>query len=69
MSTEEAKALIRQRSGVAETPNAELKTYRALDRLLVRGKEKVTSVVLIGVLMYNLMHFATELAGRPMPAV
>lgn len=69
MSTEEAKALIRQRSGIAETPNAELKTYRALDRLLVRGKQKVTSVVLIGVLMYNLVHFATELVGRPMPAL
>jgi len=67
MQTKEAVALLHQRSGVAETPNAELKTYRAMDRLLVRGVPKVTSVVLIGVIIYNLMHFAEVLVGRPMP--
>jgi transposase len=67
MQTEEAKALLRQRSGVAETPNAELKTYRGMDRLLVRGLNKATGVVLLGVIVYNLMHFAQTLVGRPMP--
>ena len=67
MQTEEAQALIRQRSGVAETPNAELKTCRALDRVLVRGLTKVTTVVLLGAIVYNLMHFAQALTGRSMP--
>lgn len=67
MQTEKAKALIRERSGIAETPNAELKTYRAMDRLLVRGTKKATAVVLLSVVVYNLMHFATTLIGSPMP--
>jgi transposase len=67
MGTEEAKSLLRQRSGVAETPNAELKTYRAMDRLLVRGMAKATSVVLLGAIVYNLVHFAATLIGSPMP--
>jgi transposase len=69
MQTEEAKALLRQRSGIAETPNGELKAYRAMDRLLVRGINKATSVVLLGAIVYNLMHFATTLIGSPMPPI
>lgn len=67
MRTQEAKALLRQRSGIAETPNGELKTYRAMGRLLVRGVAKATNVVLIGAIVYNLMHFASTLLGNPMP--
>jgi transposase len=67
MRTPRAKELLRQRSGVAETPNAELKAHRALDHLLVRGLAKTTSVILLGVIVYNLMHFASVLVGRPMP--
>lgn len=67
MQTEEAKALMRKRSGVAETPHAELKACRAMDRVLVRGVKKVTAVVLLGAIVYNLMHFAGALVGRPMP--
>ncbi|MFM9957787.1 MAG: IS1182 family transposase [Phycisphaerales bacterium] len=66
MQTDQAKALLRQRSGIAETPNGELKTYRAMDRLLVRGLTKATAVVLMSAVVYNLMHFAPFLAGRPM---
>lgn len=69
MQTEEAKALLRERSGIAETPNAELKTYRAMDRLLVRGINKATSVVLLGVIVYNLTHFAKTLIGSPLPPI
>ena len=69
MQTEEAKALLRERSGVAETPNAELKTCRAMDRLLVRGIKKATSVVLLGAIVYNLMHFATTLIGSRMASI
>ena len=67
MQTQEAAALLRQRSGVAETPNAELKTHRGLERLLVRGITKATGVFLMGAIVYNLVHFAATLAGRPMP--
>jgi hypothetical protein len=66
MQTDEAKALLRQRSGVAETPNGELKAYRAMDRVLVRGTTKATSVILMGAIVYNLMHFASALIGQPM---
>jgi hypothetical protein len=69
MQTDGAKALLRQRSGVAETPNAELKIYRGMDRLLVRGVAKATSVVLLGAIVYNLMHFAPALIGSPMPPI
>lgn len=66
MQTERAKAMVRQRSGIAETPNAELKTFRALDRLLVRGITKVTNVVLLGVIVYNFTHFASVFIGQPL---
>jgi len=66
MQTEEAKALVRQRSGIAETPNAELKTLRALDRLMVRGLSTVTNVVLLGVFVYNFTHFASVFVGQPL---
>ena len=67
MQTPAAAELMRQRSGVAETPNAELKTYRGMDRMLVRGLTKVSSVVLLIAIVYNLMHFATHFTDRPMP--
>jgi transposase len=67
MQTERAAELMRKRPSVAETPNAELKTYRAMDRLLVRGVKKATNVVLLSAIVYNLVHFATSLAGSAMP--
>jgi len=67
MQTEEAGALLRQRPGVAETPNAELKARRGMDRVLVRGLKKVTGVILLAAIVYNLVHFAEPLVGRPMP--
>lgn len=67
MQTPAAIELMKQRAGIAETPNAELKTYRAMDRMLVRGLTKVTSVVLLSAIVYNLVHFATHLTGGPMP--
>ncbi len=66
MQTDEAKALLKQRSGIAETPNGELKAYRAMDRLLVRGMNKVTSVVLLSAIVYNFTHFAQALIGQPL---
>ena len=69
MQTQEAKALLRERSGVAQTPNGELKTYRAMDRMLVRSIAKVTGVILLGAIVYNLMHFGATLTGKPMPPI
>lgn len=69
MQTEEAQALMRKRSGIAETPNGELKAYRAMDRLLVRGLSKATAVVLLAAIVYNLVHFAPALIGSPMTPI
>lgn len=65
MQTPEAQEKLKQRAGIAETPHAELKTYRALDRLLVRGVEKATAVALLGAVSYNLLHFAAHLLAAP----
>lgn len=65
MQTPEAQEKLAQRAGIAETPHAELKTYRALDRLLVRGVERATAVALLGAVAYNLLHFATHLLAVP----
>jgi transposase len=61
MQTPEAAEKLRRRSGTAETPNAELKAHRAMDRMLVRGTKAVTSVILLGVIAYNLLHFGRHL--------
>ena len=66
MQTAEAAKLMRKRPGIAETPNAELKTYRAMDRVLVRGLPKTMCVVLLAAIVYNLTHFASTLMGAPL---
>ena len=55
MASAEGQAIYRERAATAETVNADLKCWRGLDRLLVRGLNKVTSVMLLAVLTYNLM--------------
>lgn len=56
MQTDEAKEIYRQRAATAETTNADLRCRRGLDRLLVRGSDKVLSVTLWAALAYNLLH-------------
>src|SRR5258706_7391013 len=56
MATDEAKEIYKHRAATAETVNADLRT-RTLDRLLVRGLDKVTSIALFGALTYNLLHW------------
>lgn len=53
MKTDEAKEIYKERAAVAETVNADLKAHRGLDRVAVRGIEKVNSVFLLGALAYN----------------
>jgi transposase len=60
MKTAAAKRLYRARAGLVELTNAHLKRF-GLDQLLVRGIEKVTSVVLLGALTFNLLQNARAL--------
>ena len=46
-----------QRAATIETVNGELKTYRGLGRLVVRGLNKVQCLALWSVLAYNIVHF------------
>ena len=55
MATEEAKAIYRQRAATAETVNADAKTHRGLDKLRVRGVEKVLASANLFVLTYNIL--------------
>jgi len=63
MGTPEAQAIYHQRASTCETVNADLRTWRGLSRFLVRGLRKVQCVALWSALMYNIMHFATQLRG------
>lgn len=56
MGTDEAKGIYKDRAATAETVNADLRG-RTLDRLLVRGSDKVLSIALWAALTYNLMHW------------
>ena len=55
MATDEAKEIYKDRAATIETVNADLRCHRGIDRLLVRGSGKVTSVLLWGALAYNLL--------------
>lgn len=55
MASVEGQAIYKQRAATAETVNADLKTWRGLDRLLVRGLNKVLTVAIWSALAYNLM--------------
>lgn len=56
-----AQKIYRRRAATSETVNADLRTHRGLDRLLVRGLCKVRCVTLWAALAYNLMHFGQYL--------
>ena len=57
MGTKVAKQVYKQRSSTIETINGELKTFRGLGSLLVRGLRKVQCAALWSALAYNLVHF------------
>jgi transposase len=61
MGTEAGQAIYKLRASTAETVNADLRTYRGLGRVLVRGLHKVRCVALWSALAYNLMHFGPAL--------
>lgn len=62
MGTEEAKEIYKQRASTAETVNADLRCHRGLDRLLVRGTDKVTCVALWAAITYNMLRWIDLMA-------
>ena len=61
MSAETGKEIYRQRAATSETVNADLRTYRGLTQITVRGLKKARCVALWCALAYNLMHFGLAL--------
>jgi Transposase DDE domain len=55
MNTEDGKRVYRNRASLAERTNADLRGHRRLDRLNVRGLDKVKAVVLLAALSFNVM--------------
>ncbi len=55
MGSAQGKRIYLERAATAETVNADLKTWRGLERLLVRGTSKVLMVATWSALTYNLM--------------
>jgi len=64
MRSAEGKQIYRQRASTSETVNADLRTFRGLGRMLVRGLAKARCIALWCALAYNLLHFAPYLVGR-----
>ena len=61
MGAEEGKEIYKQRAATSETVNADLRTYRGLSPITVRGLAKMQCVALWCALAYNIMHFAHAL--------
>ena len=59
MGTDEAKDIYKQRAATAETVNADAKAHRGLDRLAVRGLDKVQGSAALFALTYNLLRIIT----------
>lgn len=61
MASEEGKEIYKQRAATSETVNSDLRTYRGLTQILVRGLNKNLCVALWCALAYNVMHFGAKL--------
>jgi transposase len=61
MASEQGKKLYKLRASTSETINADLRTYRGLSQLTVRGLKKAKCVALWCALAYNVMHFGHQL--------
>lgn len=59
MGTEEAKEIYKERAATIETVNGDLRTWRGLDRINVRGGGKVLCVALWAAIAYNLLRGIT----------
>lgn len=61
MASAEGQEIYRQRAATSETVNADLRSYRGLTQLTVRGLSKAKCVALWCALAYNVMHFGKAL--------
>src|SRR5438309_310798 len=61
MASDQGKEFYRQRAATSETVNADLRTYRGLTQITVRGLHKARCVALWCALAYNIMHFGAAL--------
>jgi len=61
MRSEEGQAIYKERAATSETVNADVRCYRGLARIPLRGLQKATCVALWSALAYNVMHFAAAL--------
>lgn len=61
MASQEGKEIYKQRGATSETVNADLREYRGLGPLTVRGRHKIKCVALWCALAYNVMHFGPAL--------
>jgi transposase len=61
MASEQGKKLYKLRASTSETINADLRTYRGLSQLTVRGLKKAKCVALWCALAYNVLHFGHQL--------
>jgi hypothetical protein len=64
MSSAEGKQIYRQRAASSETVNADLRTWRGLSRISVRGLAKARCIALWCAVAYNILHFAPYLVRR-----
>lgn len=61
MASAAGKQIYKQRAATSETINADLRTFRGLGRITVRGLKKIRCVALWAALAYNVMHFGPAL--------
>ena len=61
MSSEPGKQIYKERAQTSETINGDLRTYRGLTQMTVRGLDKMKCVALWCALAYNVLHFGTAL--------
>ncbi len=61
MASDAGKEIYKERAATSETVNADLRTYRGLTQILVRGMTKQKCVVLWCVLAHNVFLFSKEL--------
>jgi transposase len=65
MKSQEGKEVYKERAATSETVNAELRSWRGLGRITVRGLAKARCIALWCALAYNVMHFAKVWLGGP----
>jgi len=61
MRSAEGKEIYKERAATSETVNADLRCYRGLTPITVRGLKKARCVALWCALAYNILHFASAL--------